>query len=63
MKVLVHSIVYDTDGQRVRGLKHNMVLTLPDDIDIDYDLENEIADTLWEETGWPVECFNYQILD
>lgn len=62
MKILAYNIVYETEGVDVRGLNHDMLLKLPDDIDTDHDLENEIADAITDETGWLVESFKYQIL-
>jgi hypothetical protein len=66
MKVLVTDIVYDTrdicDGHQWDQNE----LDLPSEFTIelvgDNDVENEIADTISDLTGWCVGSYNYEIL-
>jgi hypothetical protein len=64
MKVKVTDIVYDTESDGV--IYDATELKLPTEFTIelvgDNDVENEIADTISDKTGWCVQGFNYEIL-
>lgn len=51
-------IVYDTDGQRIRGLPKKIRF----EVEPDFDAEEEIADLVSDETGWAVESVDYRWL-
>ena len=64
MKVKVTDIVYDTESDGV--IYDATELKLPTEFTIelvgDNDVENEIADSISNQTGWCVQGFNYEIL-
>ena len=64
MKYRVTDIVYDTESDGV--IYDATELKLPTEFTIelvgDNDVENEIADSISNQTGWCVGSYNYEIL-
>jgi hypothetical protein len=65
MKIKVTDIVYDIDidddsSQFV--LNSDLPSEMIVEVDGIIDVENEIADTISDKTGWCVQGFNYEIL-
>jgi len=62
MKIKVTNIVYDTESDGVVHTDLDLPTEIILEIDKDCDIEDEIADTISNKTGWCVEGYNYEIL-
>ena len=57
MKIKTYSIVYDTDGFKPHpSLPEELIFEVPDS----FNVVDDGADLISEQTGWAVHSFNYE---